>query len=47
MLIVLIEVWSGNELWFKSLLDPATYKVANRNSNEIVCDFHNSISYCG
>ena len=35
----LIEVWSGNELWFKSLLDPTTYKVASRNSNEIVCDF--------
>ena len=35
----LIEVWSGNELWFKGLLDPATYKVAQRNSNEIVCDF--------
>ena len=35
----LIEVWSGNELWFKSLLNPTTYKVAGRNSNEIVCDF--------
>ncbi len=35
----LIEVWSGNELWFKSLLDPTTYKVASRNSDEIVCDF--------
>ena len=34
----LIEVWSGNELWFKSLLDPTTYKVAQRNPNEIVCD---------
>ena len=34
----LIEVWSGNELWFKSLLDPTTYKVASRNPDEIVCD---------
>ena len=35
----LIEVWSGNELWFKGLLDPTTYKVASRNPDEIVCDF--------
>ena len=35
----LIEVYYGNELYFKGLLDPTTYKVASRNFDEIVCDF--------
>ena len=33
------EVYSGNELYFKSQLKPSTYKVADRNPNHIVCDF--------
>ena len=33
------EVYSGNELVFKSQLKPSTYKVADRNPNDIVCDF--------
>jgi len=33
------EVYLGNELVFKGQLKPSTYKVANRNPNDIVCDF--------
>ena len=33
------EVYSGNELVFKGQLKPSTYKVADRNPNDIVCDF--------
>ena len=37
--VSMLEVYVSNELYFKGLLNPTTYKVAQRNNNEIVCDF--------
>ena len=34
-----VEVYKGNELYFKAQLKASTYKVADRNPTEIECDF--------
>ena len=35
----MLEVYVGNELYFKGLLNPTTYKVSSRSPDEIECDF--------
>ena len=37
--VSMLEVYVGNELYFKGILNPTTYKVSSRSPDEIECEF--------